>query len=340
MLDEFLFWCIRFEFPESLVKYLLSLLPDLAYKETFIKAFVSHYSYISKLLLNSKSEHLASRVVHISVQLFSNEAMAMKALEESNLLPIILATLYNMIVTPYNNTDEDKLLIDCKSENELTNKHKVIDPDHPIMQENLYWLFISDLVNLLSHKQIALEFLQNENLTQIWLELISYFQVMNLNVRKFGEHIQQEQPTYFSSFSAELEFCSSILWSFLQHLKSPDQLALSKRIVDHLLDSLHKWLVSIDLISSKSNQIKRPNPKHLTFHLPLHRYYAAFIYNSLYEQSASLDYLLASSSVKLSPNLLADILAYPLQLQIGFHEIHAVIRKNFYLQNIDILGIH
>jgi len=38
----------------------------------------------------------------------------MKALEESHLLPIILSTLYNMIVTPYNHQDEDKLLIACK----------------------------------------------------------------------------------------------------------------------------------------------------------------------------------------------------------------------------------
>ena len=114
MLDEFLFWCIKFEFPETLVKYLLSLLPDIRYKQVFIKSFVSQYSYISILLLNSKSEHLSSRVVHISVQLFSNEAIAMKALEESHLLPIILSTLYNMIVTPYNHQDEDKLLVACK----------------------------------------------------------------------------------------------------------------------------------------------------------------------------------------------------------------------------------
>ena len=79
MVDEFLFWCVIFEFPENLVKFLLSLLPDIRYKMIFIKSFVSHYSYISVLLLNSKSEHLSSRVVHISVQLFSNEAIAKKA---------------------------------------------------------------------------------------------------------------------------------------------------------------------------------------------------------------------------------------------------------------------
>lgn len=109
MVDEFLYWCIRFEFPENLVKFLLSLLPNLSYKQIFIKSFVSQYSFISVLLLNSKSENLSSRVVHISVQLFSNEAIAMKAVNESNLLPIIISTLYNMIVTPYSNQN-DRLL--------------------------------------------------------------------------------------------------------------------------------------------------------------------------------------------------------------------------------------
>lgn len=319
MLDEFLFWCIKFEFPETLVKYLLSLLPEIRYKQEFIKTFVSQYSYISILLLNSKSEHLASRVVHISVQLFSNEAIAMKALEENFLLPIVLSTLYNMIVTPYNQEDEDKLLINCKSEIESQNKHKVIDPDHTIMQENLYWLIISDLVNLLSHKAVAMVFLNDQNLVEIWFELISYFQVMNLNVRKFGDHVQQEHPTYFSSFSAELEFCSSILWSFLQHLKNKNDSDLSKKLINLIMIILKKWTISIDLNSTNIKQIKRPNSKHLTFHLPLHRYYSSFIYNAICEQECTLDSLLTQSD----PVLLADILAYPMQLQIGFHEIHA-----------------
>ncbi len=148
-----------------------------------------------------------------------------------------------------------------------------------IQKENLYWLIISDLVNLLSHKAVAMVLLQNENLVEIWFELISYFQVMNLNVRKFGEHVQQEQPTYFSSFSAELEFCSSVLWSFLQHLKGNQNANLSKKLINLLMINLRKWLTSIDLVSSYS-LIKRPNSKHLTFHLPLHRYFSAFIYNS------------------------------------------------------------
>lgn len=160
------------------------------------------------------------------------------------------------------------------------------------MQENLYWLVISDLVNLLSHRAVALKFLQDEALVELWLELITYFQGMNLNVRTFGDHVQQE-PTYFSSFSAELEFCSSVMWSFLQHLKDPDHTQqLSQKVVGLLLRGLRGWLSALGIHSLTPNRIKRPNYKQLTFHLPLHRYLSAFIYNSIYQQACSLDTIL------------------------------------------------
>lgn len=203
-------------------------------------------------------------------------------------------------------------------------EHLVVDPDHSIMQENLYWLVISDLVNLLSHRAVALKFLNDIDLVQLWIELISYFQGMNLNTRTFGDHVQQE-PTYFSSFSAELEFCSSVMWSFLQHLKEDNQLAISKKFIDIIVNYQNRWLNALNLRSNNISSINRPNFKQLTFHLPLHRYFSAFIYNSIYQQKGSLDNLLkfTNSQTTLDSTFLADIIGHPLQLQIGFHEIHA-----------------
>lgn len=329
MVDEFLFWCIRFEFPETLVKFLLSLLPDLRYKMIFIKSFVSQYSYISVLLLQSKSEHLSSRVVHISVQLFSNEAIAIKALDECYLLPIILSTLHNMIVTPEFATSSDdsntnSLLVKSKLEDEHVNYQYVVDADHPILQENLYWLVISDLVNLFTHRKIASEFMSNDTLVGLWFKLITYFQTMNLNVRKFGDHVLQEQPTYFSSFSAELEFCSSVMWSFIQHLSSPQQLDVTTKIVKLMFDTLKNWLLKIGLIQFNL-KVKRPNFMHLSFHLPLHRYLACVLFNAVYVQGSQLASLFDAYFINPFEKqyLLVNILAHPLQLQIGFHEIHA-----------------
>lgn len=155
------------------------------------------------------------------------------------------------------------------------------------MQENLYWLVTSDLVNLLNHNRISCELIAKNEHIDIWFEMVSYFQTMNLNVRKFGEHVLQEQPTYFSAFSAELECCSSIMWSLVQYLTinrnissedvshitstcvSLTSAQLTKKLVKTSLESLRKWLNNIGFMTAFV--VKRPNYKHISFHLPLHR---------------------------------------------------------------------
>jgi hypothetical protein len=142
MIDEFLFWCTRFEFPEILVKFLLSLLPDANYKVEFIKSFVSQYSYISMLILNSRSESLPSKVVHISLQLFSNELITLKALNECYLLEIILSAVYNMIIKPTSKDGQlanllvkSRLEQDTDTTTEEKNEeigHMVVDADKTI----------------------------------------------------------------------------------------------------------------------------------------------------------------------------------------------------------------
>lgn len=162
----------------------------------------------------------------------------------------------------------------------MKNNHFVIDPDHPIMQENLYWLVTSDLVNLLSHNRIAYELIANSDHIQLWYEIVSYFQAMNMSVRKFGEHVQQEQPTYFSAFSAELECCSAIMWSIVhfftqnqaitQPSNSYTHVQLINKLVKVSFEYLRKWLNDIGFMTALT-PLKRPNYKHITFHLPLHR---------------------------------------------------------------------
>ena len=201
----------------------------------------------------------------------------------------------------------------------------VVDPDHVVLQENLYWLVISDLVNLLSHRQVAVAFMSDKALFSLWLELIGYFQTMNLNVRQFGDHLQQEQPTYFSSFSAELEFCSSIMWSFIQHLNSEnDQIYLTNQLLGLTLARIDAWLVSLGVDSSHDDVYYRPNFKHLSFHLPLHRYFSTFLYNALHVQMAStidID-LFATKKYSNKSALLVNLLGHPLQLQIGLSKFN------------------
>ncbi len=50
------------------------------------------------------------------------------------------------------------------------------------------------------------------------LRLILVSQGMNLNRREMVQHVEYEPDTYYAAFSAELEICSSPMWSLLAHL--------------------------------------------------------------------------------------------------------------------------
>lgn len=306
LLDELFFWCIKYEFPENLVKFLLVLLPEADYKIVIMELFVSNYTTISNALLNAKTDSLSTRVIHISVQLFSNEVITIKALNEYNLLPVILTAFYNVII------NHDCLVL-SEMQDKLKNSHLVIDPDHRIFQENLYWPIISDLINLLTHKQVAFSLIQDNKLLDLLMNLINYFQSMNLNIREFGSHVQYEQPSYYSSYSAELECCSSTMWSFIQHLKNPNDINLTRNLIDMSLKYLIKWLDSVGTKGGVSL-----NKEHITFHLPLHRFYSAFMYNAFYRQEANLNEFLPNEET-----LLIDIIRHPLRTQAGVHEIHS-----------------
>lgn len=56
------------------------------------------------------------------------------------------------------------------------NFHMVVDCSHEAMKEHCYWPIISDLINLLSHREIAHKFLSDGKVVSMWLDLLSYFQ--------------------------------------------------------------------------------------------------------------------------------------------------------------------
>lgn len=74
------------------------MLPDPDYKEALTRAFVLHYSRISIMLENSADpDTLSNRVVHVSVQLFSNESLALRMTEQLNLLHVMVISLKSMM---------------------------------------------------------------------------------------------------------------------------------------------------------------------------------------------------------------------------------------------------
>ncbi|RUS70818.1 hypothetical protein EGW08_021418, partial [Elysia chlorotica] len=306
IIEEFLFWVLRFEFPEQLVTFLLGLLPDDLYKESFAKAFVKHYSRVSIVLMEAKDRMMvANRFVHISVQLFSNESLAVFLTEHHNLLLIIILSLANMMQS----IQVPSLLEDPDMK---SNFHCVVNCDHLIMRDHCYWPVVSDLINVLSHRKIAHSFLQDPDLVVLWLDLLNSMQGMNLNTRELRQHVEFEPDSYYAAFSAELEMSASPMWSLLMHCQTPDTRQYIFDMVQATKVALQDWFEAINF-----KDTMKPNPYQLTFHLPMHRYLAMFIMIAIKSHDADLISLLPEES------LLKQIMMHPLQIQVCLAQIYA-----------------
>lgn len=303
------------------------MLPDIIYKEAFAESFVHHYSRVSMMLarfrngedasghsLSRPSPHdlLSNCVVHVSVQLFSNEPLAAKLCREQHLLHVIIASLRATIEGTNGGPDDVRgILVNSRLQNGSRNRHMVVRCDHYIMRKHSYWPLVSDLNNILTHAPVALMFMSDQSLVEMWLEFISNFQGMNLNIREFDEHVEYENESYYAAFSAELEICATPVWTLISHLKDSKTANLTRQVVKQTQLCLEKWYELISFTSYDS-----PNAYQATFHIPLHRYYAIFLHHGVQHQGLSLNELLPTSEAKLQLYL-----AHPLQVLTGFYEI-------------------
>ncbi|KAI7808282.1 putative E3 ubiquitin-protein ligase UBR3 [Triplophysa rosa] len=301
-LEELLFWTIKYEFPQKMVTFLLNMLPDQDYKITFTKTFVQHYAFIMKTLMKShESDTMSNRIVHISVQLFSNEELARHVTEECQLLDIMVTVLLYMM---------ESCLIKSELQDEENNRHVVVNCGEALLKNNTYWPLVSDFINILSHQSVAKRFLEDHSLLLLWMSFVSFFQGMNLNKRELNEHVEFESQTYYAAFAAELEACAQPMWGLLTHCKVKETHEYTKTVVRYCLETLQMWFDAIGFVDE-------PALNQLTFHLPLHRYYAMFLSKAVKCQGLDLDSLLPDQE------MLMKIMVHPLQIQASLSEIHS-----------------
>ncbi|RXN07156.1 E3 ubiquitin- ligase UBR3-like protein [Labeo rohita] len=239
-LEELLFWTIKYEFPQKMVTFLLNMLPDQDYKITFTKTFVQHYAFIMKTLMKShESDTMSNRIVHISVQLFSNEELARHVTEECQLLDIMVTVLLYMM---------ESCLIKSELQDEENNRHVVVNCGEALLKNNTYWPLVSDFINILSHQSVAKRFLEDHSLLLLWMSFVSFFQGMNLNKRELNEHVEFESQTYYAAFAAELEACAQPMWGLLTHCKVKETQEYTKTVVRYCLETLQMWFDAIGFV--------------------------------------------------------------------------------------------
>ncbi|KAG5323686.1 UBR3 ligase, partial [Pseudoatta argentina] len=301
-LEELMFWTVAYEFPQKLVCLLLNMLPDPDYKEALTRAFVLHYSRISMMLERSMDpDTLSNRVVHVSVQLFSNEKLALRMVDQLKLLHVMVISLKYMM---------SKILIQNTLHDPDKNFHYVVDCGRQVMKEHCYWPLVSDLNNVLSHKPVAVKFMSDNTLLEMWFDFLSMFQGMNVNQRELSQHVEFEPNTYYAAFSAELEASAYPMWALVSHLRGPESATLSRRVLTFCLTALQDWLDAVNYTDPNVSDSLQ-----VSFHLPLHRYLAVFMCQAIRQQGATLRELLPPT------DMLHLLMMHPLRVQVAFYEI-------------------
>ncbi|XP_055526440.1 E3 ubiquitin-protein ligase Ubr3 [Wyeomyia smithii] len=305
LLEEFIFWTFKYEFPQNIVCFLLNMLPDQDYKEHLTRTFVMHYCRIPSVLeMSNDPDTLSNRVVHMSVQLFSNESLALKMVEELSLLHVMIISMRQMmskILTPNTLHDPDK------------NFHYVVDCAKRVMKDHCYWPLASDFNNVLSHESVALVFLKDDNLIDMWFQFLSMLQGMNVNIRETGSHVEIEPNLYTAAFSCELEASAYPMWSIISHLKDPSHAPLAKKFMLFCVNYLQDWLDAVNFYLHP--KFDKDELYRASFHFPLHRYLAAFICQGVKRMGMSLSDILPSA------DLLPMLMMHPLRVQSLFYEI-------------------
>lgn len=304
VLAEITFWMVIYEFPEKLTTWLLGMLPNSKFKMSFTEAFVDHYALVSRSLLACTSsesrDRFANKVVHVSVQLFSNEMYAVRMAQSRRLLQLMVASLHSML---------NKCLVQSGIHAiPGSNAHYVLDCAHDAVREHCYWPLISDLVNVLSHRIVSEMFLTDESLLSAWFGILSFLQGMNLNERELNHHVEYETDTYMAAFSAELEISCSPLVRLLHATKQHHMtvvLAQLKSALDHWFDDVGISFCTV------------PNRHQMSFHFPLHRYFAALLCHSIRTGTS------VAMDAYFEPGFLKRLMIHPLHLQVAVSEINA-----------------
>ncbi|CAF4813957.1 unnamed protein product, partial [Rotaria sp. Silwood1] len=330
MLDEIMMWCVTANLPEDLVRFLLSLLPDFNFKLLFTETFLRFYGVIAQSLVDeslSETSDIPSRLVHISVQLFSSNIIAEYAMEKCHLIEVILSCIWHMFVP---STDQDKQDEDVDEDENILKVHPlalssesstamVVDVDHRLIVKNVYWPLLSDFVNILSQEKIAFTILENQKYFNLWLRFLTLFQGMNVNERILTQHVEFEPQAYMYAFTIELEINAMAMWYFVSHLKQNYPSEKLIYVIKQVIDSISDWMQSLSFDRNRMDDWK------LTFHLPLHRYLSVFAYNAIYQYNIDPSLFLPVDN----ENSLLNLMFYPLRTICGYHEV----LSNIWLRN-------
>uniref|UniRef100_A0A9J2Q5I1 E3 ubiquitin-protein ligase n=1 Tax=Ascaris lumbricoides TaxID=6252 RepID=A0A9J2Q5I1_ASCLU len=259
LLDELVFWMIRLIFPQCMINLCLSMLSHAHYRDWFARRFFSLYACVAEIMVDlAKSEGnatiyaVSSRVIHISVQILSSEAMCLKLDDEIGLKQLLISStrgllsvglqksyvtqspLYFYESAPPSQMDEGTFSWDVFS----------VDVNQPLRKHS-YWTLVSDMQNLLGHATIAKRFFRDPTSFDTYAGMIALMQGMNVNFRVVsGDHVEYDtaQP-YQLSFHLEWEVAALNMFNTLNALSDEvDCMQIYFRKWKSLMQQFHRMI--------------------------------------------------------------------------------------------------
>lgn len=128
-----------------------------------------------------------------------------------------------------------------------------MDCSKHVMRDHCYWPLVSDLSNLLSHRPVALQFLSDDSLLEMWFSFLSMFQGdshfchVAFGLHKLINNLILSYQFWFFAFLLRFKAISPLIfvWLFAENVfvSCPDHL---KRILNVLKESQYlnclSWL--------------------------------------------------------------------------------------------------
>ena len=312
----------------------LQMLFDFDFKKEFTRVFIRYYGRFMRTILQQyHKKEIPTRMVDISVQLFSNSMLTVQMIREEALL----STLFRNIM----------MLVEEQGElgaGQLPD-HITLNCEHHIWTKRTYWPITNDLVNILSHRAVVAEFLTRVDIVKEWLQVARRFQGIDAHVREIGTHIELENRHWTSPFFIELELVMeqlSLLDAGVKVIMSspmvpvPGERATSpvqiisamQQILALGIETCQEWLQS-DAVGMQSgagggaetvpllfNVHQRP----VTLHIPLHRFVAFFASQVCRHCDLPLRDIFPMQQM---PSFIRTLVEHPLRIQVLLAQIRA-----------------
>jgi E3 ubiquitin-protein ligase UBR3 len=314
ILNEFVFWWIKLDFPSDLAKFLVNLLTEHDFRIEMTISFVKHYLLITKHILERGKINI--NMYLLSAQLYVAETGTKKVLEEHNLLETLLSSFHYLL----HESNIMKISTFEKFQKELTfpikERFSVVDVNNQLLHAHIYSGPLHDLMNFLAHKIVTVRLFEDSILIKLWLQSLSCFQATNLTERLIHMHDQYDHRIGYRC-SIEVEYhLLACLWTLIYKLDDESSRYLTIKGIQETETILLHWLKIAGVMSSSYGNIKRPNPNQLTFNLPLHRFYSLLLFQLVFKQEGNLAYIMIYGDLTL-----LSLFSFPLQAQIGFYEV-------------------